>query len=475
MESSQTIPQITACNESTIGELYHHLFAGLRYRLKNDQWLEPDGFHWKIGNQEILNRDLSALQAQIKRDYNILEENPRNILNKLNSSNGIRDIKYWLNSMPDLLIETTQLNAHKYILPLANGAYDMQEHEFIGDEQSCRELLFTRHMPVQYNPQAQCLRFRQFLEEIMLGDQELIRYLLKLIAQALLGDPKEDIVVFFIGSHQNGKTTLLQLLAHIFKDFYATVSPSLLVHNKQHSGSERWEKACLEGARIAVIDELDQGCEFNCATFKQLSSAGTIKVERKYSDPRAIPVTHSLFVSTNHMPVPTGDPAIRRRIIIIPFDYVVPNHLKNINLANELIAESEGILLLLLQALQQYQKEGLEPKPAKVHLALVKHKLSDGCQMWLEEHYSKSAEADKIALSTIHEDYKAWCNAAEQDLPESCSTPRKFAARLRTLGFKVERSTNNQSFVWGIKAKQACIPPSFSQNQHIEEDCSATG
>jgi putative DNA primase/helicase len=361
------------------------------------------------------------------------------------------------------------------MLPLANGAYDMQEHEFIDDELRCRELLFTRYLPVQYNPQAQCPRFRQFLEEIMLGDQELIRYLLKLIAQALLGDPKEDIVVFFIGSHQNGKTTLLQLLAHIFKDFYATVSPALLVHNNKHSGSERWERACLEGARIAVIDELDQGCEFNSATFKQLSSAGTIKVERKYRDPNAIPVTHTLFVSTNHMPVPTGDPAIRRRIIIIPFDYVVPNHLKNINLASELIAESEGILLLLLQALKQYQKEGLELKPAKVHLALVKHKLSDGCQVWLEEHYSKSAEADKIALSNLHEDFQVWCNAAEQALPDSCSTPRKFASRLRELGYKVERSTNNQSFVWGIKAKQSSVPASYPETRLVKEDCRATG
>ena len=76
-------------------------------------------------------------------------------------------------------------------------------------------------VPIGYDPQAQCPRFMQFLDEIMgvgpesgtdqrQGAKRMISYLQKAFGCAATGKPEKAIFVLY-GKGNNGKTTLVEI------------------------------------------------------------------------------------------------------------------------------------------------------------------------------------------------------------------------------------------------------------------------
>ena len=92
--------------------------------------------------------------------------------------------------------------------------------------------IVTKRMKASYVPGADCPRFEKFLREIMKGDDELYRYLRRILGYTLTGYTGEQVLFFGIGSGANGKSTLFSLLHDIFGDYAGYTPMSTLMQTK---------------------------------------------------------------------------------------------------------------------------------------------------------------------------------------------------------------------------------------------------
>ena len=77
----------------------------------------------------------------------------------------------------------------------------------------------------------------------------------------------------------------------------------------------------LQGKRLVIASELEEGTRLNTAVVKQLCSTDTIHAEKKYKDPFDFTPRHTLVLYTNHLPrVGANDFGIWRRLVVIPFN-----------------------------------------------------------------------------------------------------------------------------------------------------------
>ena len=69
-------------------------------------------------------------------------------------------------SEPPVVARATDLDANPYLLNVANGTVDFRTGEL---QPHRREDLITKLAPVEYDPNATCPRFLEFLDEIFDG------------------------------------------------------------------------------------------------------------------------------------------------------------------------------------------------------------------------------------------------------------------------------------------------------------------
>lgn len=110
----------------------------------------------------------------------------------------------------------------------------------------------TKISPVVYDPEADCLRWTQFMEEVMQGDEERIRYIRKALGYALSGDTRmECLFILYGATSRNGKGTMMETFLRIMGDYGCNADPALLAmkFNAQSNGPTE-EVARLAGSRF---------------------------------------------------------------------------------------------------------------------------------------------------------------------------------------------------------------------------------
>ena len=92
---------------------------------------------------------------------------------------------------------------------------------------------------------------------------------------------------------------------------------------------------------------------------KQLSSDDPISARFLYKESFEFKPQFKLFISTNHRPELTSDdPAIWRRVVLIPFEVMIPPDKRDKDLAQKLKGESPGILVWAVQGCLEWRKNG---------------------------------------------------------------------------------------------------------------------
>jgi phage/plasmid primase-like uncharacterized protein len=114
-----------------------------------------------------------------------------------------------------------------HCLPCSNGMIDLRTGKLLP---SVPDHFIRKVSPTPFDPSAECPLFKKFLSEIMLGDEELISFLVRLLGYAIFGSPKEHIFVIFYGKNgRNGKGTLLRTLEKVLGTIARTLSPEMLL------------------------------------------------------------------------------------------------------------------------------------------------------------------------------------------------------------------------------------------------------
>jgi len=210
------------------------------------------------------------------------------------------------------------------------------------------------------------------------GDEEIIRYILRLLGYGLLGVRDDHIWAIFHGPRgRNGKDTLMKVVRKILGGELAIKIPTamLLQQTFQRSSSQpEPDIMALRGARVAFASEAESGQKIAMSKLKDLTG-GSIITARGINDKlmTSWEQTHLLFFLTNELPkMKSDDDAFWTRLHAVhwPIRFVdspqaLDERKRDPHMAAKLEEESSGILARLVEGCLDYLEHGLCP-PEKV-------------------------------------------------------------------------------------------------------------
>jgi putative DNA primase/helicase len=349
---------------------------------------------------------------------------------------------------PYLAVGMEELDRDPWLINCQNGTVDLRTGKLKDHDPADR---ITKIVPVDYDPDAPCPRFKQFLKETLVDDA-VITFVKRYSGYTLTGITRERLLAILYGFGKNGKTTLVELLRDVMGDYATnTDTETLLMRKYQGVGND---VAALKGARFVSAAEVEQGRRLAESKVKQLTGRDTVTARFLFGEPFSFRPAFKLWLSTNNKPVIQGtDDAIWDRLRLIPFTQRFDGDRQDPRLPEKLRSELAGVLAWMVEGCLEWQEHGLG-EPDSVREATEQYRAEmDTLAAFIEDRCV--VREDVVAPATpLYKQYQMWCDAAGEK-PE---TQKMFGMRLRERGFvsdKIKRGPHKDRKGWfgiGLRA-----------------------
>ena len=297
-----------------------------------------------------------------------------------------------------------------YLFNCKNGTLDLRTMEFRRHDP---EDYLTKVSPVIYDPDAECPRWRTFIDEIMQGDKARSNYLQKAIGYALTGDTKMECLFILYGpTSRNGKGTTMESILRIMGEYGKNADPTMLQAKfNAQSGGPSEEIARLAGARFVNISEPEKKITLDAALTKRLTGNDTITARYLHENSFEFRPNFKIFINTNHRPNITDLTLFESgRIKIIPFDRHFEENEQDKGL-KQFFADPEnmsGILNWMLEGYRMYRSQGLA-MPDSVKQATMDYQMfSDKMGQFFDENIQEK-QGSELRRGAVYKRYQEWC------------------------------------------------------------------
>ena len=326
-----------------------------------------------------------------------------------------------------LNIQSDALDPDPYLLNVQNGTINVLTGEFREHRQ---EDMISKIANVEYDPQADCPLWKQFIREIMNYKADLVQFLQTAAGWALTANIEEQTMFILYGSGANGKTTFLNTILNLLGD-YATSTPTESFMKKNGDQNTN-DIARLRGTRFVTTTEAEQGRRLSEPLIKKITGNDQMTARFLYGEYFNFTPTFKIFMATNHKPVIKGtDHGIWRRIKLIPFTTTIPLEKQDKSLEMKLKQEASGILNWLLDGTARWRREGLQA-PAIILNATDEYRAEmDVIGNFLKER-TVQGKGYTIRIRELYKAYSDWCD----DNKEHAVSERFFTMRLKEMGYE---------------------------------------
>ena len=321
--------------------------------------------------------------------------------------------------------DPSELNTQAGIINLATGMLWPNQ----------REAYCTKITATSRSTEGEYL-WQSFLNTITCEDTDLRGFLQMVVGMSLFGKVYQEGVTFAVGDGKNGKSTFFNAVASVLGDYAGYIDIDVITTK---GNNDKASLATLRGKRLVIAGELEEGRRLSAATIKKISSTDPFQVEKKYKDPEIIKPSHTLCLFTNHLPrVGSTDSGTWRRIIVVPFNAVIPKGSTVQNYADYLVEKAGGaILAWAVEGAQIFARNGFRLEtPACVEAATKKYQEREN---WLENFLSECCIKEngaRVRARELYSAYKAW----SEGLKEYIRSEKDFAAEMEKLGFVKKKS-----------------------------------
>jgi len=325
-----------------------------------------------------------------------------------------------------------QLDKDPWKLNVSNGTIDLKSGQLLPH---ARKHLLTKMCPVEYDPNAECPAWDNFLHEILDGRLDLISFLYRYLGYSLTGLVSEQKLIFLYGTGANGKSTFLNTMQHLLGGYAKQSAPELLLSSK--NGRHPTEVADLLGARFVVSSEIDRGRGLAEASIKQMTGGDIIKARYMKKDFFEFLPTHKLWLAANHKPIIKGnDEGIWRRVLLVPFEIIIPEEKQDKQLATKLLAELPGVLNRVVTGCLDWQRNGVNAPKEVIDATREYREQLDQLKPFFDE-VSEFGDDATINPKVLHRAFMDWC----EENHETTMKPRYFAMLMRERGFRQGKPT----------------------------------
>jgi putative DNA primase/helicase len=360
-------------------------------------------------------------------------------------------------STKDLSVKPSVFDADPYKICIENGVFDLKEFKLLNFSP---EHYFTKQANFSYEPSAVCPNWDRFLRIIFLNDENIIRYVQKVIGYSLTADISRQMFFIMQGDGANGKSTFLETILHGFGDYAGKLSSQSIIKKKDGDIPNDW--AALVNKRFVVVSELDQHRELDIGIVKQFTTTSPMRVRFLHKEFFDMNPTFKVFLETNPLPRVKGqDDGTWRRIKKIVFSHKFEESEKIINYKEEvLLKELPGIFNWALAGLRDLKENGIQ-EPEIVKVSNSDYKSNENPLVdFVNECCVKENDVYTLA-SELWDYYKSYM-LSKNDL-QYCIGKHSFPDMMLGCGFKRIELTSrgvhqSQKVYLGIKCTKEIMP-----------------
>ncbi|WP_244472209.1 DNA primase family protein [Prosthecomicrobium hirschii] len=325
--------------------------------------------------------------------------------------------------------------------------------------------LISKLAPVNWDPAAECPVFDRFLARILPDDpvqgDALRAFMLRSLGLALTGLTTEQCFWLLYGGGQNGKSTLIDIVAQVLGDYACTVPVMSLVNDQPRAaGQPTPDLNPIAGARFVRSSEPKEGLPLDESLIKGLTGGEPIMLRRLNQEATEVRPKFKLFISVNHKPEIRGDDeGIWRRVRLVPFRVHIPREERDLDLPRKLEAEMPGILRRLVEGLLDYlQNGGLRPPPDVVEATEAYRKGEDDLGSFITAAVDITRrEADEEMPGGLYAAYKVWAEREARPVMGKARFTRRLPETAERFGF--ERVKSSTSLYRGIRVRPEFFTP----------------
>ena len=394
-------------------------------------WHYFDGARWAEDNCGTAQRAVLEVLAEALSE-SVGDKQLRADVSKCESAAGINGVLGIAAALVEFAATVRDLDVDPFLLNCANGTLDLRDRQLRGHEPRDR---LTKVTTGAYDPTVSDTVWAEFLAGVVPDEAER-DYLRRVVGQCVYGRVREHLFPVLIGSGANGKGTTYGAITHALGDYATVINPDLLMV-RDRGGAGGPELMALLGVRLVIGSETEEGRKLDEAAMKRLTGGDELTARRLYSHPVTWQPSHQLVYVTNALPKVKGnDPAVWRRIRVVPFDVVVPLEDRGPELPERLALHADAVLSWVIAGHFDYEDNGGMREPSSVLRATGNYQAdSDAVQRFVSEacYVSGSSSAKTREL------FSAWQRWAVSDAAEPLSE-KAFGAELDRLGYTGQRT-----------------------------------
>lgn len=396
--------------------LIARLDGGWRYVHDLGAWIEWDGARWvqdqteRVMQYAILTAEMLEPVVDAIEDKDAHKAARRVWLGRL-SANALSASARIARTDPAIAMVAGDLDADPMVLHVPNGRVDLRTGKLLPPD---RDALNMRLATAAFDPSAKSEQWEAFVNAVTCGDKELATWLQCAVGMTLLGDQREQVVVFCHGHGANGKTTFLEAVSYALGDYSGQGAPDLVTYS-QHDRHPT-ELFDLRGRRMVVVPELRGNRALDESKLKQISGGARTKARSMGKDFVEFPNTWQLWLDGNARPTIHGqDEGIWRRMRLVPWRMHIEKDKRDRDLPAKLRESAPAILAWAVRGCVAYLAAGKLPPCQAVDDGTEKYRREqDLVGEWLSEvheveRWSPVANAWATAAS-VTASANDWCS-----------------------------------------------------------------
>ncbi|MHB1154880.1 MAG: phage/plasmid primase, P4 family [Eubacteriales bacterium] len=350
-------------------------------------------------------------------------------------------------SRPMLEISPRDLDADCFLLCTPDATYDLRKGMSGGREHSSEDFI-TKITSVSPGFRGEQI-WQKSLKLIFCGNRELIDYVQMICGLAAIGKVYVEALIIAYGGGRNGKSTFWNAVSRVLGLYSGNISADTLTVGCRRNIKP--EMAEVNGKRMLIAAEMQEGARLNDSTVKQLCSTDDVFAEKKYKDPFSFTPCHTLVLYTNHLPrVSASDDGIWRRLIVIPFDAKIEGRSDIKNYGEYLYQNAgESILAWVIEGARKVIALDYKiPVPECVQKSITEYRSQND---WFGQFLEEKCDIDasfRESSSLLYRTYRKYCIETNEYIRSTTD----FYSALESAGYG-RINVKNKRFFTGLRLK----------------------
>jgi putative DNA primase/helicase len=331
--------------------------ANIRWDYSAERWLVWNGVYWKPDTgAEVGTLSMATTRQRAEAFTNLkgvltTTEYDKLMRFGLSCENVAKQRALLEAAQKHVATTANDWDQNQWLIATTNGTIDLATQTF---RKSIREDYITKRLGCDYNQNAQCPIWEQFIGQVFQDDQDAIAYIQRLCGYMLTGDTSEQQFWMFTGPGGSGKGTLIETITRMLGTYVSSVPFDTFEKDRKSAIPSDIMK--LKGLRAVFTQEVDEHKKMATGRIKNVTGEDLISARPLYGEWVDFYPEFKIVMAVNHQPDILDDTnAMWRRLRAVPFTVIFQGR-ADTSLRKKLRGELPGILNWCLRGLRAWQE-----------------------------------------------------------------------------------------------------------------------